>query len=106
MGHSTSELDWRLSVPVRREASLPSPMSRRIVLSSHAEDVYRPDGLLRVSSSIRLRPKLPVPRRNVELDPGPLRVLDVLFPISPDKLILYKSITRHGPVIPRSKKIE
>ena len=62
MGHSTDVEESRMSVPMRREASLPSPMRRRIVLSSHFVDVveYRPEGLLRESNSRRLRPRLPV----------------------------------------------
>ncbi len=40
MGHSRSVLVRRESVPLRRAASLPSPMRRRICFGSHWQEGY------------------------------------------------------------------
>ena len=37
MGHSCSEPVWRSSFPLRRAASFPSPMRRRMVRYSHEQ---------------------------------------------------------------------
>jgi hypothetical protein len=63
MGHSWSVAFVRSSVPGRRAAVLPSAMRRRIVLPSHEQLSYKPDGLQRVSSSARLRPSRPFRRK-------------------------------------------
>ena len=41
IGHSRSALETHESDPLRRAASLPSPMRRRICFGSHSHDGYK-----------------------------------------------------------------